>query len=160
MRMFIRFSIAVVYGEQWAPGGVPVQVSAYTNWAGAYSTRGPLIVVASLPAAHDGSSGFEVLFHEAMHQWDGPLLDRFRKGAGAIGKIPNGLTHALIFYTAGYVTREIVGSSHAPYADANGIWQGGMGQFRAALDTHWKPYLEGKTTLDEAVIAVLRASGG
>ena len=29
-----------------------------------------------------------------------------------------------------------------------------MGAFKPALDAHWKPYLEGKTTLDEALLAL------
>jgi hypothetical protein len=31
-----------------------------------------------------------------------------------------------------------------------------MGAFKPALDAHWKPYLEGKTTLDEALLGLQR----
>jgi len=38
------------------------------------------------------------------------------------------------------------------------MWQQkGFGSFKPALDSAWKPYLEGKGTLDEALIALLKA---
>jgi hypothetical protein len=149
-----------LYGESWPAGGVRVQISAYANWSGAYSTRGPLLVVASLPAAHDGTSGLEILFHEAMHQWDDQMDVRLRRAATrAGGKVPDGLSHAMIFYTAGHVTRGVVGGTHTPYADANGIWQRSFGRFRAALDAHWKPYLDGAGTMEDALANLLRALG-
>ena len=65
------------------------------------------------------------------------------------------LSHAMIFYTTGEAMRSVV-PSHVPYADVAGIWQGRMGGFKPALDTHWKPYLDGKTTLDAALLALQR----
>lgn len=145
-----------LYVEPWPAGGVRVQIAAYTNWAGAYSTRGPLLVVASLPSAHDGTAGLEILFHEAMHQWDDQMDARLRRIASATGRaVPPDLTHAMIFYTAGHVTRAVVGETHTTYAEANGIWQRGLGRFRTALDAHWKPYLDGATTIDEALTRLL-----
>jgi len=35
-------------------------------------------------------------------------------------------------------------------------WNRGLGSFKPALDTYWKPYLDGKTTLEEALIALLK----
>jgi hypothetical protein len=101
-------------------------------------------------------------FHEAMHQWDDQMDARLRRaaaraGAGAI--VPDGLSHAMIFHTAGHITRAVVGDTHTPYADANGIWQRSLGRFRAALDLHWKPYLDGAGTMDVALVNLLRASG-
>ena len=147
-----------LYGERWPAGGVRVQVAAYTNWSGAYSTRGPLLVVASLPSAHDGTSGLEILFHEAMHQWDDQMEARLRRASAAAGApAPGDLSHALIFYTAGHVTRGVAGDSHVPYAEASGIWQRSLGRFKPILDAHWKPYLDGAGSIDDALIRVLRA---
>ena len=147
-----------LYGERWPAGGVRVQVAAYTNWSGAYSTRGPLLVVASLPSAHDGTSGLEILFHEAMHQWDDQMEARLRRASAIAGTAPPGdLSHALIFYTAGHVTRVVAGDAHVPYAEANGIWQRSLGRFKPVLDAHWKPYLDGTGSIDDALIKILRA---
>lgn len=154
----IATRVSQLWGESWPPAGVRVQVAAYVSWSGAYSTRGPLLVVGSLASAHDGSSGLEILFHEAMHQWDDQMEARLRKAAARAGaSVPGDLSHAMIFYTAGYVTRAVVGDSHTPYAEANGIWQRSLGRYRAALDAHWKPYLEGTTTMDEALVNLVRA---
>jgi hypothetical protein len=49
-------------------------VSGYSNWAGAYSTSGPLLVISSLLPTNHGDAGLELVFHEAMHQWDQPIF--------------------------------------------------------------------------------------
>jgi len=64
----------------------------------------------------------------------------------------------MIFYTAGHVTRAVVGAAHTPYAAANGIWERSLGRYRSALDAHWKPYLEGAATMDDALVSLVRAA--
>ncbi|MEP6782262.1 MAG: hypothetical protein ABI983_01260, partial [Acidobacteriota bacterium] len=147
------------YQETWMAGGYPVNVSAWSNWAGAYSTdlRDPLLVVSSMSKANAGDQGFEIIFHEAMHQWDDAIQSRLERLAQANHTPPlkANLTHAMIFYTAGEAVRAVV-PGHQRYADISGIWDRGMGPFKAALDASWKPYLDGKGTLDEALIALLK----
>jgi hypothetical protein len=98
-----------VYQQSWPPEGLTVQMCAYANWAGAYSTEGRLIVMAS---AYDGiskSEGLETVFHEAMHQWDDSMIPRLRDRAQRLNvEIPRDLFHALIFYTVGYATASVV----------------------------------------------------
>lgn len=149
--------ITGAYQETWVNGGYPVNVSAFSSWAGAYSTSSSLLVVSSLSDGNQGLMGFEITFHEAMHQWDDAILARLRKAAAAhsMGQIPGQLTHAMIFYTTGAAMRRIV-PGHAPYADVAGIWKGRMGAFKPSLDAHWKPYLDGQTSLDEALLALLK----
>ena len=65
----LRF-ITGAYGMEWPVGGYPVHFSAFSNWAGAYSTKGNLLVVSSLDAALRGAQGLETVFHEGMRQWD------------------------------------------------------------------------------------------
>lgn len=103
--------------------------------------------------------GFEIVFHEAMHQWDQAIDSRMAKLAAQHGTPPvqDLLSHAMIFYTAGEAVRS-VSPTHVPYAEANGLWrQKGFGSFKSALDAAWKPYLDGQGTLDEALIALLKA---
>jgi hypothetical protein len=39
-----------------------------------------------------------------------------------------------------------------------GMWnQKGLGSFKAGLDTYWKPYLEGRSTLDAALVGLLKS---
>jgi hypothetical protein len=151
--------ISRAYQEPWMKDGYPVNVSAWSNWAGAYSTStsDSLLVVSTLNQGNQGLHGFEITFHEAMHQWDNAIRARVRKVAAAnnIQKINDLLTHAMIFYTTGEAMRSVV-PTHVPYAERAGIWNGRMGSFKPALDAHWKPYLDGKTSLDEALLGLLK----
>lgn len=149
--------ITRAYQETWPADGYPVYLSAYTNWAGAYSTGDKLLVVSSLDPGTKGMQGLEIVFHESMHQWDGASFAKLQKAASQVGvRFESLLSHAMIFFTAGEAVRSI-DPQHVPYAEANGLWrQKGLGAFKAALDTSWKPYLEGKGTLDEALRALLK----
>ena len=147
--------ITKAYKLEWPAAGFPVHVSAYTNWAGAYSTTGNLLVLASQSPSLQGAYGLETIFHEGMHQWDEQVFDAMRTQAIKLNKFfPRGLTHSLIFFTAGEaVRREIDG--HVPYAEKFGVWQRGMGPFKVPLEEIWKPYLDGRGTRDEAFAALI-----
>jgi len=147
--------ITSAYGMQWPASGYPVHFSAFTNWAGAYSTRGNLLVVSGLATELTGSQGFEIVFHEAMHQWDDGMMQLLRDEVRRINKrLPPNLSHAMIFFTAGDVVSRVV-PGHVPYAEAAGVWQRGFETFRAPLQETWKPYLDGKGTRDEAIAALV-----
>jgi hypothetical protein len=145
------------YQESWQQDGYPVNVAAFSNWAGAYSTSSNLLVVSSMTPGNQGLHGFEITFHEAMHQWDEEIDARLLQLSKMHGlKFNDLLSHAMIFYTTGEAMRSVV-PGHTPYAELAGIWKGRMGMFKAALDVHWKPHLDGKTTLDEALVALLKS---
>lgn len=149
-----------VYGESWPAGGFPVNVSAYTNWAGAYSTGDRLLVISSRDPGLAGSLALETVFHEAMHQWDDPMQARLTAAAARqrVARVPDGLSHALVFYTAGEAVRRVV-APHVPYAEANGLWtRGPLAPFKPALDTAWLPYLRTGANLDAALDALLTAA--
>ena len=153
--------ITRAYQERWPADGYPVNLSAYSNWAGAYSTGDKLLVVSSLDSGTKGMQGLEILFHESMHQWDGASYAKLQKAASQAGipKFESLLPHAMIFFTAGEAVRS-VDPQHVPYAEGNGLWrEKGLGAFKPALDSVWTPYLEGKGTLalDDALIALLKA---
>jgi hypothetical protein len=148
--------ITRAYGLEWPEQGYPVHVSGYANWAGAYSTRGDLLVVSSLDSANQNNTALETLFHEAMHQWDSQAFELVRDHARALGvRVPRNLTHGLIFMTAGEaVRREFPG--HVPYAEAGGVWNRSWGELRDALLETWLPYLRGQGTRDEALLALVK----
>ena len=147
-------TITRVYGMPWPSDGYPVHMSGFANWAGAYSTDNNLLVMSSLDEALRGGQGLEIVFHEAMHQWDSEVFSLLRDQARRIGKlVPRNLSHAMIFFTAGEaVKREI--ANHVPYADAAGVWGRGMA-FKPELQETWKPYLDGRGTRDEAIVALV-----
>ena len=53
--------ITHAYKLSWPAGGFPVHVSAYTNWAGAYSTTGNLLALSSRSEGLQGEYGFDDL---------------------------------------------------------------------------------------------------
>ncbi len=151
--------ITKAYGMSWPADGYPIHYAGYTNWAGAYSTFGDLLVVSSLDPGQRGALGLETLFHEAMHQWDDEMNQLLRGHAQILGvTVPERLSHALIFFTAGDATRRAV-PGHVPYAVAEGVWDRGWGGLKQALDETWQPYLEGRGTRDEALAALVRRTG-
>lgn len=146
-----------VYQEPWMDGGFPVNISGWSNWAGAYSTYDSLLVISTLNSGNQGLHGFEIMFHEAMHQWDEEIDARLLTIARSNKlKFNDLLSHAMIFYTTGEAMKTVV-PSHISYAEIAGIWKGRMGAFKPALDAHWKSYLDGKTTLDEALLGLLKS---
>ena len=133
------------YEMPWPAAGYPVHLAAYSGWAGAYSTYGNLLVVATnSDSGTHGLSGLETAFHEGMHQWDQAVDLVLRRSAESVGKdVPAGLTHAIIFFTAGEAVRRAA-PEHVPVAEALGLWRGSA--FLAAIKEIWKPYLDGQGT--------------
>lgn len=146
--------ITRAFAVRWPDQPVPVDVSAYSNWAGAYTTDDPdHITIASLVDGNQGSNALEMLFHEVLHTMDRTLFERLRTAARAQGKrMPRNPTHAFIFYSAGELARRAI-PSHVPYAEAGGLWARSrdMGPMRPLLRRHWQPWLDGQVTLDEAL---------
>ena len=133
--------ITRAYQLDWPKDGHLINVSAYTNWAGAYSTDGGLIVISSLDEGTKGSLGLESMFHESMHQWDQPMMARLSKLSKDNQTAPprEGITHALIWYTAAEAVKSAI-PSHVGYAEGGGMWkQRQLAGFKPGLDKYWKP---------------------
>jgi hypothetical protein len=159
-RAILEF-LTKAYGQPWPADGYAVHLSMYSNWAGAYSTDGQLLVVATNPTAGtSGLDGLETVFHEGMHQWDDGMIATIKQLASANNlAAPTRLSHALIFFTAGDAVKRVV-PAHVPYADANGLWRG-FAQSKPLIDEAWKPYLDGPAlgdtkARDAAILAILK----
>ncbi|MEM1204475.1 MAG: hypothetical protein AAGN66_14675 [Acidobacteriota bacterium] len=144
------------YGLPWPRDGFPVQVSAYSNWAGAYSTEGRLLVISGLDEETRGTSlGLEVLFHEAMHQWDDATTEVLVAAAKAQNvRFPKGLSHAMLFFTVGEATRMVI-PDHVSAAQVYGIWTRSPGRFLPALEDAWRPYVQGVVSRDMALARLM-----
>jgi hypothetical protein len=126
------------YGLPWASTPYQVHLSAYATWGAAFSTPGTdgqLIVVST--NAHSGTqglSGLETVFHEAMHVWDDAVSPLLREQATAMGRtVPPGLTHALIFFTAGEAVRRVA-PGYVTVGETEQMWTGIYMPFRAGWD--------------------------
>ena len=107
--------LADIYETHWPRQKIRVDVAAYANLAGAYTTLDPLrVTIASLDSRNQDAEALEVLFHEAYHGIAEPVQDAIIRECRQRDKaIPRDLWHALIFYTTGEVLRPVLVSSDA-----------------------------------------------
>jgi hypothetical protein len=64
------------------------------------------------------------------------------------------LWHVVQFYITGQVVRDVLaakGIDYEPYLYSTGLFDRAWGRYRLAVERHWRPYVDGKVTLDEAV---------
>jgi hypothetical protein len=146
------------FATRWPSAPVRVDVVAYANWAGAYTTRDPAhVTVGSRAPNAEGTLAFEVLFHEVLHALDDGLAIALGDAAREGNKRTRGLGHAILFYTVGELTRRLF-PGHVPYAEKAGLWtQAPMARLRPILRTHWQPFLDGQGNFEEAVRKVVAA---
>jgi hypothetical protein len=159
--------LADIYQTRWPREKIRVEVTAYANWAGAYTTLDPLrVTISSLDSRNQGAEALEVLFHEASHGIAEPVQEAIIRECRQRDKaIPRDLWHALIFYTTGEVVRPVLAASSAspedqgggapsdyvPYAVREGLYPHGWNEYLKLLQRFWQPYLDGKSSFDDAI---------
>src|SRR5438445_6419075 len=160
--------LADIYQTRWPHEKIRVDVVAYANWAGAYTTVGPLrVTISSLDPRNQGPQAFEVLFHEGSHGIAETVQTAIIRECRQRDKpIPRDLWHALVFYTTGEVIRTVLASSSvsradklkgAPgngydtYAFREGLYQRGWKNYLELLQRFWQAYLDGKASFDDAI---------
>src|SRR5579885_3047878 len=164
--------LADIYETPWPKRRIRVDVSAYANWAGDYTTVDPLrVTISSLDPRNQGDAALEILFHEASHGIAQPVEAAIIRECRQRDKaIPRDLWHALVFYTTGEVIRPIVASdgaaqgqtslgsdAYTPYAFREGLYQRKWEQYLDLLKRFWQPYLDGKVTFDDAIAHIVSA---
>ena len=136
--------LAAAFQHPWPTGKLRVEIVAYANFGGAYTTEDPpLIAMSSLDPEQQGDDALEELFHECSHLMMG-TVERARKG------ISREVSHTILFYTVGEVLRRTV-PDHVPYAIRYGVWQRGWTKNFDVLKLDWQPYLDGETSMAEAL---------
>jgi hypothetical protein len=164
--------LADIYQTRWPQGKIRVDVVAYANWAGAYTTVDPLrVTISSLDSRNQGPQALEVLFHEGSHGIAEAVQRAIIRECRQRDKpIPRDLWHALVFYTTGEVIRTVLTSSpasssasrgdkggsgvvsdYSSYAVREGLYQRGWKNYLELLQRFWQPYLDGKATFDDAI---------
>jgi hypothetical protein len=166
--------LADIYQTRWPTEKIRVDVTAFANWAGAYTTLDPLrVTISSGDSRNQGSAALEVLFHEASHGIAQPIEQTIARECRQREKpIPRDLWHALIFYTTGEVIKPIMesqtasteGSSgrdpnnpYTPYAVKEGLYQRGWDSYLKLLTRYWQPYLDNQVTFDNAIAHMVSA---
>jgi hypothetical protein len=160
--------LADIYQTRWPHEKIRVDVVAYANWAGAYTTVDPLrVTISSLDERNQGPQALEVLFHEGSHGIAEAVQTAIIRECRQRDKpIPRDLWHALVFYTTGEVIRTVLASSSATqgdkggsvagngysaYAVREGLYQRGWKNYLDLLQRFWQPYLDGKASFDDAI---------
>lgn len=164
--------LADIYQTRWPHGKIRVDVVAYANWAGAYTTVDPLrVTISSLDTRNQGPQALEVLFHEGSHGIAEAVQRAIIRECRQRDKpIPRDLWHALVFYTTGEVIRTVLTSPSASssashgdkgngdsatgyntYAFREGLYERGWKSYLELLQRFWQPYLDGKATFDDAI---------
>lgn len=164
--------LADIYQTRWPHGKIRVDVVAYANWAGAYTTVDPLrVTISSLDTRNQGPQALEVLFHEGSHGIAEAVQRAIIRECRQRDKpIPRDLWHALVFYTTGEVIRTVLTSPSASsaasrgdkgngdpatgydtYAFREGLYQRGWKNYLELLQRFWQPYLDGKASFDDAI---------
>jgi len=147
------------YGVVWPRNGFSIYICAYTTSAGAFSVRGPLVLMSSVAPEMKGAIALETMFHESMHGWDDPMLRRLQAAAATKNVVVDEwLTHAMIFYTAGEAARRAI-PGHVPYAEKYGIWARGREPMRRALEGAWRPWLDGQGYSQDAITNLVVRAG-
>ncbi|PRC93594.1 hypothetical protein [Solimicrobium silvestre] len=118
-------------------------------------------VLPSGRADYSGLATLEMLYHEASHinvtDTLSDAIDARLKATDRSDKFQ--LWHAVQFYTVGKVVQDVykqrANLDYRPYADKNGVYQRGWSIFVPSLNDIWLPYMNGKSTLQEAVTAMV-----
>lgn len=123
-----------IYQLPWPQRPYPTHVVAYANWQGAFSFTGQLMVLSSNDnSLNDRWYPLESVFHEAMHQWDDRVSQALEAQAACQSvTVAADLSHALIFFTVGYVVQRLH-PDHEPFLDAANLWRGMLSGARAPL---------------------------
>jgi hypothetical protein len=159
--------LADIYQTKWPLEKIRVDVTAFANWAGAYTTLDPLrLTISSTDSRNQGSEALEVLFHEASHGIAEPVQQAIARECRQRDKpIPRDLWHALIFYTTGEVIKPVMtaqeggaaDAEYTPYAVRERLYQRGWDDYLKLLTRFWQPYLDGYATYDDAIARMVSA---
>ena len=146
--------------EPWPEEKIRVDLSYYSNWAGAYTTTTPIHVV--LTSLEEGSDGewaeygwLELLFHEPSHgvitNNKLPVADTIKSISEELDvKVPRDLWHAVLFYFSGKAVQEALRDEGIEY-ELMMITYDIFSRYHAVVFEHMPPYVRGNEGLETAL---------
>jgi hypothetical protein len=147
-------------------GTVRVDVVRVANREGAFTSIDPppahITISSSAPMNRDWTAA-EILFHEASHAMAFPLIDAFAVELRSQRKASRDLWHVALFYMAGEVVRQTLaarGIAYEPYMYKTGLFDRAWPLYRAPIETHWKPYVDGQVSREVAIRNVVASARG
>jgi len=148
------------YDSTWPSDPIPVDLSVTAGPNGAYTTGPPtLVTMSSTERGLQGLASLEMLFHESSHSAVSNLFPRVRQAAGEHNvSVPPQLWHAVLFYTAGELTRRELdthGVAYSPYAGADLYTNLCGAGCREKVVEHWTPRLDGRRSVGDSLSALV-----
>jgi len=102
-----------------------------------------------------------MLFHERSHAWGGVLAQTIFAAADEQGlTVPPQLPHAVLFFTAGELTRRELMTQGIDYTHfaQHGIYTSMCGAgCQDKIAAHWTPHLEGRRSIAESLSELVAA---
>lgn len=145
----------------WRKEKVRIDLSYYSNWAGAYTTVDP-ITHAVLSSQIEGPEGdwLELLYHEPTHEIISSrryaVAETINRVAGELNvDAPRGLWHAILFYITGVVTQEFLekeGVEYELYMFRKDVFSA----YHEVLKAHGPGYMNGEIDLEEYVTRLIK----
>ncbi|HKU74422.1 MAG TPA: hypothetical protein VJR02_10905 [Pyrinomonadaceae bacterium] len=144
------------------PTDILVDVAPFGWEFGAYTVgegKHAQVVVTSVEPGYQGFAALEMLMHEPSHAIvDGNSRSAIGSDLARASRELNikpysNLWHAILFYTAGELTRRALAKrgvrNYQPVI--LGMYERGFRGYRKSLETHWQAYLDGKTSREAAI---------
>lgn len=159
--------IAQAYGGGWPSQRIRVDISAYADWSGAYTTNAPdhVVLTSTTNSYIAGLNALEMLFHEVSHAafFEEPFTAELEAAFRAQGsEVPDGLTHVFQWITPAELLRSHLSGEELrdfrPYAERSELHQRSRTTAqRDLLEENWVPFLGGKITRKEALNRIAAA---
>jgi hypothetical protein len=156
------------YGRPF-PKHILVDVAPFAWEFGAYTVGQGVsahVVISSTNAGNQGFAALEVLMHEPSHAivdaTSGAIGPDILRASHELGvKPPLNLWHAVVFYTAGELTRRALAQrgvrDYQPYIIK--MYDRAFRGLRQPLEKHWQAYLDGTVSREEAIRQIVIETG-
>lgn len=123
-------------------------------------------IISSTEPGYAGFAALEMLMHEASHgvvaPSSGAIGADLARAAAETGRKPQrSLWHALLFYTSGELTRRALaarGVADYRMAIEGRLFDGPFKGMKEPFETHWRAWLDGALTRDEAIRRIVIAT--
>jgi hypothetical protein len=149
-----------LYMAPWFKDVARIDVVWVGNRQGAYTSEGPThAVISSGDVANTGWTAAEIVFHEVSHILIRPIEKRLASALGERLRDHGVLWHVIQFFITGEVVRGVLkarGIEYSPYLYSSGLFDRAWARYRPAVEENWRPYVDGKITVDAAIDATLK----
>ena len=162
----LRVRLGAVYGNELARS-LPVDVVGYAGGGGQSTVLNPHLLLISSAKLDSGYAALEALCREASHtlfglRAGGALWNMLRQiSAAAARPLSENVSRLLMLFTTGETVRTRLAaqgvSDYNPWVYSEGLFDGPSRIYRDVLERVWRPYLDGRMAMTDAVKQLVEA---